>query len=283
MLVGKTCVDLTDGLLPDALGQAFIAKTIGTEGARRTQEMVAALESALETDIKSLDWMTAETKTKAIEKLHKITNKVGDQAKWLDYANVRVARDDAYGNAARASQADIARELAKIGKPVDKTDWYMSQPTVNAYYDPQANDINFPAGILQPPFYTVSADDAINFGGIGAVIGHELTHGFDDEGRQYDGDGNLRDWWTEADAEAFEQRANCLVNEYSGFSPIKDVNLNGKLTLGENTADNGGIRIAYMALQQKLAAAAATGKAPEKIDGFTPDQRFFLGWAAIRN
>lgn len=277
----KTCVDLTDGLLPDALGQAFIAKTIGTEGARRTQELVAALERALEADIKTLDWMTDETKVKAIEKLHKITNKVGNQAKWLDYANVRVAREDAYGNAARASQSDMARELAKIGQPVDKTEWHMSQPTVNAYYDPQANDINFPAGILQPPFYTVTADDAINFGGIGAVIGHELTHGFDDEGRQFDGDGNLRDWWTEADAKAFEQRANCLVDEYAGFSPVKDVNLNGKLTLGENTADNGGLRIAYMALQEKLAAATTAGKAPEKIDGFSPEQRFFLGWAQV--
>jgi endothelin-converting enzyme/putative endopeptidase len=277
----KTCVDLTDGLLPDALGQAFIAKTIGTEGAKRTQEMVAALERALEADIKTLDWMTDETKAKAIEKLHKITNKVGNQAKWLDYANVRVTREDAYGNAARASQADMSRELEKIGKPVDKTEWHMSQPTVNAYYDPQVNDINFPAGILQPPFYTVTADDAINFGAIGAVIGHELTHGFDDEGRQFDGDGNLRDWWTEADAKAFDARVDCLINEYGGFSPVNGVNLNGKLTLGENTADNGGMRIAYLALQEKLAAAVAAGKTPEKLDGFTPEQRFFLGWAQV--
>jgi endothelin-converting enzyme/putative endopeptidase len=272
----KVCVDLTDGQLPDALGQAFIDKTLGAEGKRRTLEMVVALERALERDIRGLDWMTDETKQKALDKLHKITNKIGDKAKWLDYSSVRVARDDAYGNSARASQFELARELDKIGKPVDKTEWYMSQPTVNAYYDPQNNDINFPAGILQPPFYNNAADDAINFGGIGAVIGHELTHGFDDQGRQFDGDGNLRDWWTEADAKAFEQRADCITDQYSGFSPVPGVNLNGKLTLGENTADNGGLRIAYMALKDTLG-----DKQPEKVDGFTAEQRFFLGWAQV--
>jgi putative endopeptidase len=272
----KICVDMTDGQLPDALGQAFIDKTLGAEGARRTQEMVVALERALERDIKALDWMTPETKEKALDKLHKITNKIGNKAKWLDYASVRVARDDAYGNAARASTYELARQLDKIGKPVDKTEWYMSQPTVNAYYDPQNNDINFPAGILQPPFYQNGADDAVNFGAIGAVIGHELTHGFDDQGRQFDGDGNLRDWWTEADAKAFEQRADCLVDQYGAYSPLEGVNLNGKLTLGENTADNGGLRIAYMALQDTLAAKT---QQPETIDGFTAEQRFFLGWA----
>ncbi|MEO8099555.1 MAG: M13 family metallopeptidase [Acidobacteriota bacterium] len=272
----KECVDMTDGQLPDALGQKFIEKTLGEEGAKRTQQMVAALEQAMERDIKSLDWMTPETKEKAIEKLHKITNKVGNKSKWLDYASVRIARDDAYGNVSRASQFEVARDLAKIGQPVDKTEWSMSQPTVNAYYDAQTNDINFPAGILQAPFYDNAADDAINFGGIGAVIGHELTHGFDDEGRQFDGDGNLRDWWTDADAKAFEQRADCLVNEYSGFAPLPGVNLNGKLTLGENTADNGGLKIAHMALLDTLA-----GKEPPKIDGFTAEQRLFLGWAQV--
>lgn len=272
----KVCVDLTDAQLPDALGQKFIERTLGAQGARRTQEMVAALERAMEKDIAALDWMTAETKTRAIEKLHKITNKIGNQAKWLDYAQVRVARDDAYGNSQRASTADLARQLAKIGQAVDKTEWHMSQPTVNAYYDAGANDINFPAGILQPPFYDNATDDAINFGGIGAVIGHELTHGFDDQGRQFDGDGNLRDWWTEADAKAFGERANCIVDEYAGFSPVAGVNLNGKLTLGENTADNGGLKIAHMALMESMG-----GKEPEKIDGFTAEQRFFLGWAQV--
>ncbi len=272
----KVCVDLTDTLLPDALGQKFIEKTLGAEGTRRTQQMVAALEAAMERDIKALDWMTDETKAKAIEKLHKITNKIGNQAKWLDYAQVRIARDDAYGNALRASTTELARQLAKIGTKVDKTEWHMSQPTVNAYYDAGANDINFPAGILQPPFYDNAADDAINFGGIGAVIGHELTHGFDDQGRQFDGDGNLRDWWTEADAKAFGQRADCIVDQYSAYSPVPGATINGKLTLGENTADNGGLKIAHMALQETLA-----GKEPEKIDGFTAEQRFFLGWAQV--
>jgi endothelin-converting enzyme/putative endopeptidase len=272
----KVCVDLTDQQLPDALGQKFIERTLGAQGARRTQEMVAALERAMEKDIAALDWMTAETKTKAIEKLHKITNKIGNQAKWQDYAQVRVARDDAYGNSARASTTELARLLAKIGQPVDKTEWHMSQPTVNAYYDAGANDINFPAGILQPPFYDNAADDAINFGGIGAVIGHELTHGFDDQGRQFDGDGNLRDWWTEADAKAFGARADCIVDQYSAYSPVQGVNLNGKLTLGENTADNGGLKIAHMALMDTLGE-----KVPEKIDGFTAEQRFFLGWAQV--
>jgi endothelin-converting enzyme/putative endopeptidase len=272
----KVCVDLTDTLLPDALGQKFIERTLGTEGARRTQQMVAALERAMERDIKALDWMTDETKAKAIEKLHKITNKVGNQSKWLDYAQVRVARDDVYGNALRASTSELARQLAKIGQTVDKTEWHMSQPTVNAYYDAGANDINFPAGILQPPFYDNAADDAINFGAIGAVIGHELTHGFDDQGRQFDGDGNLRDWWTEADAKAFGERADCIVDQYSAYQPVPGVNLNGKLTLGENTADNGGLKIAHMALQETLA-----GKEPERIDGFTAEQRFFLGWAQV--
>ena len=272
----KVCVDLTDAQLPDALGQKFIERTLGAQGARRTQEMVAALERAMERDIAALDWMTAETKTRAIEKLHKITNKVGNQAKWMDYAQVRVARDDAYGNSQRASTTELARQLAKIGQPVDKTEWHMSQPTVNAYYDAGANDINFPAGILQPPFYNNAADDAVNFGAIGAVIGHELTHGFDDQGRQFDGDGNLRDWWTEADAKAFGERADCIVNQYSAYSPVAGLSINGKLTLGENTADNGGLKIAHMALEDTLA-----GKAPEKIDGFTAEQRFFLGWAQV--
>ncbi|MEO5926860.1 MAG: M13 family metallopeptidase [Bryobacteraceae bacterium] len=272
----KVCVDLTDLQLPDALGQEFIRKTLGADGTRRTAQMVAALERAMERDIKALDWMTDETKAKAVEKLHKITNKIGNQAKWQDYAQVRIARDDAYGNSLRASTTELARLLAKIGQPVDKTEWHMSQPTVNAYYDAGANDINFPAGILQPPFYDNSADDAVNFGAIGAVIGHELTHGFDDQGRQFDGDGNLRDWWTEADAKAFGERADCIVDQYSAYSPVQGVNLNGKLTLGENTADNGGLKIAHMALMETLG-----DKVPEKIDGFTAEQRFFLGWAQV--
>ena len=272
----KRCVDLTDEQLPDALGRVFIEKTLGEEGKQRTQRMVAEIEKALERDIQNLDWMSAQTKQQAIVKLHAITNKIGDKAHWLDYSSIAVTRQDAYGNAASASAFELARQLGKIGKPVDKTDWQMSQPTVNAYYDPQENDVNFPAGILQPPFWDNRLDDAVNYGAIGAVIGHELTHGFDDQGRQYDAQGNLRDWWTEADAKAFEQRADCLVKQYGGYTTVDDVKLNGKLTLGENTADNGGVRLAYMALQDSLA-----GKQPAPVDGFTADQRFFLGFAQV--
>ena len=272
----KQCVDLTDQQLPDALGKMFVEKTLGDAGKKRTQQMVAAIEKALEKDIRALDWMTPKTKDQAILKLHGVTNKIGNKDTWLDYAGVQIARSDPYANTARTSTFDLARQLAKIGKPVDKTDWGMSQPTVNAYYDAQHNDVNFPAGILQPPFYDNKMDEAVNYGAIGAVIGHELTHGFDDQGRQFDAKGNLRDWWTEEDAKAFEQRADCLVNQYSGYSPVEGANLNGKLTLGENTADNGGLRIAYMALMDKFG-----GKQPHKIDGFTAEQRFFLGWAQV--
>jgi putative endopeptidase len=272
----KRCVDLTDQQLPDALGRRFIDQTLGDAGKQRTQQMVQEIEKALAADIQSIDWMTPKTKEQALVKLHAITNKIGNKQKWLDYTSVRIAPGDAYGNSARASEFEMARQLAKIGKPVDKEDWDMSQPTVNAYYDPQLNDINFPAGILQPPFWDNKMDDAVNYGAIGAVIGHELTHGFDDEGRQFDAEGNLRDWWTEADTKAFNERAACLVNEYSAFSPVPGANLNGKLTLGENTADNGGVRLAYMALMDSL-----KGKQPQTIDGLTEDQRFFLGWGQI--
>jgi predicted metalloendopeptidase len=203
-------------------------------------------------------------------------NKIGYPEKWRDYGALRIARDDALGNSRRAAAFEHARRLAKIGQPVDRGEWLMSPPTVNAYYDPQMNNINFPAGILQPPFYDNSLDDAVNFGGIGAVIGHELTHGFDDEGRQFDARGNLRDWWTAQDGQEFEKRARCFATQYSQYTAVGDVKLNGKLTLGENIADNGGLRIAYMALLDTLA-----GRHPIKIDGFTPQQRLFLGWAQV--
>jgi putative endopeptidase len=272
----KRCTDLTDNSLPDALGKQFVEKTLGEEGLKRMHEMVAAIEKALGEDIQSLDWMTPKTKEQAMVKLHAILNKVGTKDHWLDYANVRVVRGDAYGDLARADEFEVHRQLAKIGKPLDRNDWQMSQPTVNAYYDPQENDINFPAGILQPPFYDNKMDDAVNFGGIGAVIGHELTHGFDDQGRQFDAKGDLRDWWTPEDAKAFEQRADCLVKEYSSFVGPGDARLNGKLELGENTADNGGLRVAYMALMETL-----DGKEPPKRDGFTAAERFFLGWGQV--
>lgn len=272
----KRCVSFADNELGEALGRRYVEQTFGAEGKQRTLKMVRALETALGEDIQNLDWMTPATKQKAMEKLHAIANKIGYPEKWRDYSTVKIVRGDALGNSARASTFEFHRQLAKIGKPVDRLEWQMTPPTVNAYYDPQMNNINFPAGILQPPFYDNRADDAVNFGGIGAVIGHELTHGFDDEGRQFDPKGNLRDWWTERDAKEFEKRAGCIADEYSGFTAVDDLHLNGKLTLGENTADNGGVRIAYMALMNTLA-----GKTVPKIDGFTPAQRLFLGWGQI--
>jgi endothelin-converting enzyme/putative endopeptidase len=272
----KRCTDQVDAQLPDALGRKFVEWTLGEEGKRRTQQMISAIEKAMARDLDSLDWMTPKTKEQAMAKLRAVINKIGTKEHWVDYSSVKISRDDEYGNATRTNEFELKRQLAKIGKPVDKTDWQMSQPTVNAYYDPQENDINFPAGILQPPFWDNRLDDAVNYGAIGAVIGHELTHGFDDQGRQFDAQGNLRDWWTDQDAKAFEQRAQCLVNEYSGFTSVGDVKLNGKLTLGENTADNGGVRLAYMALMDTL-----SGKHPGKREGFTVEQRFFLGYARI--
>jgi putative endopeptidase len=272
----KRCVDQVDGQLPDALSQKFVEKTLGEEGKRRTQQMVGAIEKAMAKDLESLDWMTPKTKEQAMIKLHAVMNKIGTKEHWIDYSQVRIGREDLFGDNERTNSFELQRRLAKIGKPVDKTDWQMSQPTVNAYYDPQENDINFPAGILQPPFWDSKLDDAVNYGAIGAVIGHELTHGFDDQGRQFDAQGNLRDWWTEQDGKAFDQRAQCLVKEYSSFTAVDDVKLNGELTLGENTADNGGLRLAYMALMETLA-----GKHPGKRDGFTAEQRLFLGFAQV--
>lgn len=272
----KRCVDEVDSNLPDALGQKFVDKTLGEEGKRRTAQLVAEIEKAMAADLNTLDWMSPKTKEQALIKLHAIANKIGTKQHWMDYSSVTISRADAIGNLERTNAFELHRQLSKIGHPVDKTDWDMSQPTVNAYYDPQQNDINFPAGILQPPFWDNQMDDAVNYGGIGAVIGHELTHAFDDQGRQYDAAGNLRDWWTAQDAKAFEQRTQCLVKEYSSYTAIDDVHVNGELTLGENTADNGGLRLAYMALISSLA-----GKEPPKRDGFTAEQRLFLGWAQI--
>ncbi len=272
----KRCVDEVDRNLADALGQKFVEKTLGQAGQRRARQMVAAIEKAMQADINSIDWMSPETRQQALIKLHAVANKIGTKEHWIDYSSVTVSRTDALGNLERTNAFELHRQLAKIGKPVDKTDWGMSQPTVNAYYDPQENDINFPAGILQPPFWDNRLDDAVNYGAIGAVIGHELTHAFDDQGRQFDAQGNLRDWWTEQDAKAFNQRAQCLVKEYSSFDAVDDVKVNGELTLGENTADNGGLRLAYVALMDTLA-----GKNPPKRDGFTAQQRLFLGWAQI--
>ncbi len=268
----KRCVDATDGDLGEAVGIAYVDRTFGKDGKARMLEMVKNLEAAMGKDIQNLDWMSPATKQKAQEKLHAIANKIGYPDKWRDYSALKVVRGDAVGNSLRSNDFDFARTMSKIGKPVDKAEWQMTPPTVNAYYDPQMNNINFPAGILQPPFFDRSVDDATNYGAIGAVIGHELTHGFDDQGRQFDPVGNLNDWWAPEDAKAFNQRAECIIKEYEGFELPGGVHMNGKLTLGENTADLGGLRIAYMALMDSLA-----GKVLPNKDGFTPEQRFFLG------
>jgi len=271
----KRCVDFTDNQLGEALGKTYVEKTFGATGKERTLKMVHALEKALGEDIEKLPWMTAATKKGALIKLQAITNKIGYPDHWRDYSSVEIQRDDAIGNGFRADQFEFQRQLNKIGKPVDRLEWFMTPPTVNAYYDPQLNNINFPAGILQPPFFDSAIDDAVNFGGIGMVIGHELTHGFDDQGRQFDPKGNLQDWWTPADAKEFQQRAACVDDEYASFTVAPGVHINGKLTLGENTADNGGVRVALMALMNTI------GNAAKKIDGFTPEQRFFLSFGQV--
>jgi putative endopeptidase len=276
----KRCVDATDGALGEALGQKYVELTFGADGKQRMLKMVDALEHSLDQDIKGLPWMTDDTKKQAKIKLDSIRNKIGYPDVWRDYSNLKVVHGDLLGNFLRANEFEARRQIAKIGKPVDKKEWGMTPPTVNAYYSGSHNEIVFPAGILQPPFFDKKMDDAINFGGIGAVIGHELTHGFDDQGRKFDPQGNLRDWWTKQDGEEFEKRASCVSNEYGNFVVVDDLKLNGKLTLGENTADNGGARIALAALEQ-LIAEDKTGKAAEKIDGFTPEQRFFLGYGRV--
>jgi putative endopeptidase len=271
----KRCVSYTDGALGEALGVAYVKKTFGSEGKTRTLAMVKSLEDGLSRDLRDLPWMTEETKRQALDKLQSITNKIGYPDKWRDYSKLKIVRGEALGNEMRATEFESKRQLAKIGGPVDKKEWGMTPPTVNAYYNPLENNINFPAGILQPPFFDRKGDDASNYGGIGAVIGHELTHGFDDMGRQFDAKGNLRDWWTAKDAKAFDERAQCFVDEYNGFVAIDDVHVNGKLTLGENIADNGGLRIALMAY------LADGGKKAKTIENFAPDQRLFLGWGQV--
>ena len=272
----KRCVQQTDSELGEALGIAYVKKAFPKSSEDRMAELVKNVEAALKTDIEGLDWMSPTTKAQAVDKLKAIANKVGHPTKWRDYSAVKIVAGDALGNYLRSQEFELKRQLAKIGKPVDHAEWGMTPPTVNAYYNPQENNINFPAGILQPPFFENAMDDGVNYGAIGAVIGHELTHGFDDEGAQFDKVGNLKDWWSEADKKAFEERTSCIVKEYDGFVAIDDVHINGKLTLGENAADNGGVRIALMALQ-----ASMKGKTVAKKDGFTPEQRLFLGWGQI--
>jgi putative endopeptidase len=270
----KRCVEQTNRLLGEELGRAYVVAYFGSKTRDETLAMVRSIEASYADDIASLDWMTPDTKAKALAKLEAIANKIGYPDKWRDYSALDIERGDALGNVLRAQGFEFRRQLAKIGKPVDRGEWYMPPPTVNAYYSSRYNDINFPAGILQPPFYDASRDAAANYGAIGSVMGHEMTHGFDDQGRHYDGAGNLKDWWTPADASAFEARAACLVGEYGNFTAVGDLKVNGRLTLGENIADNGGVRLSYAALEKAL-----KGAAPPPVDGLTAPQRFFVAYA----
>jgi putative endopeptidase len=269
----KRCVGYADNDLGEDLGQAYVERHFGPDAKQRAQKMVNEIEDAMSRDIDSLSWMTPTTKQHALEKLHAVANKIGYPDKWRDYSTLTIVRDDEMGNVLRAREFEFHRQLAKIGKPVDRGEWQMTPPTVNAYYDPQMNDINFPAGTLQPPLFDARSDAAPNFGDTGATIGHELTHGFDDEGRQFDAHGNLRDWWTAEDAKAFEQRASCISDQYSQYLVVDDVKINGKLTLGEDVADLGGLILAYMAWQDDT-----KGQTREPIEGFTPTQRFFIAY-----
>jgi endothelin-converting enzyme/putative endopeptidase len=277
----KRCVDVTDEQLGEALGEAYVEREFSPEAKQRVLAMTRQIEKAMEANIKTLDWMSNKTKARALEKLAGVAYKIGYPDKWLDYSTLEIVRGDALGNRERASGFEVRRQLAKIGKPVDRGEWDMTPPTNNASYDLQRNDIEIPAAVLQPPNFDMKADDAVNYGNLGALIGHELTHGFDDEGRHYDARGNLQDWWTEEDAKAFEARASGFVGQYGAFvavkdpsDPAKDVHVDGKLTLGENTADNGGIRLSYEA------SLWTPGAKPGKDSlGYTPAQRFFLSYA----
>ena len=285
----KRCTALTDRALGEAVGQDWVKQYFPPEAKANMEKLIGALEKALGEDIQSLDWMSDATKKEAEAKLNTIQQKIGYPENWRDYGALTVKRDDLIGNLDRSGIFETRRELAKYGKPVDTKEWGMTPPTVNAYYNPPQNNINFPAGILQPPFYSNSMDPAVNFGGIGVVIGHEMTHGFDDQGAKYDLHGNVRTWFTPEDLSKFQAKTGCIADEYSGFKVAEGQNLNGKLTLGENTADNGGLRIAFQALQETIAAdpdKALAGYSSDKPataekDGYTPAQRFFIGFGQV--
>jgi endothelin-converting enzyme/putative endopeptidase len=270
----RTCTRQVDGSLGEALGQEFVRRTFSAGTKAQAQRMTEQIETSMGQEIASLDWMSADTKKEALRKLHVIRNKIGYPDKWRDYTALTVKSDDHFGNVLRASQFEDAREWHKLGKPVDRDEWGMTPPTVNAYFNPQMNDINFPAGVLQPPLYDTKLDDAPNYGNTGSTIGHELTHAFDDEGRQFDSAGNLRDWWTPADAKGFEDRINCIRDQYAGYVVVDDIHINSKLTSGEDVADLGGTLLAYMAWKKQTEGATLTNR-----DGYTPDQRYFIGMA----
>lgn len=268
--------NLVDGQLGELLGQLYVDKYFKPAAKERMLALVNNMQETFRDRISKLDWMSQDTKQKALAKLSAYMKKIGYPDKWKNYDGLTINRNDFLGNVLRANQWQYNDNISKLGRAVDKADWNMTPPTVNAYYSPQKNEIVFPAGILRPPFFDFDADDAINYGGIAAVIGHEMTHGFDDQGRQFDADGNLHDWWTAADATEFKKRADEVVDQYNGFAILDTMHVNGKLTLGENLADLGGLSIAYEAFKK-----TEQGKSDKKIDGFTPDQRFFINWAQV--
>jgi putative endopeptidase len=269
----KRCTENVDDDLGEALGQAYVERYFPPAAKQDALKMVNEIQAAMDEDINTLTWMSPATKQQALLKLRSMANKIGYPDKWRDYSKLEIVRGDELGNVERARKFEFDRQLTKIGKPVDRGEWDMTPPTVNAYYDPQMNDINFPAGVLQPPAFDPGSDAAPNYGDTGGTIGHELTHGFDDEGRQFDAQGNLRDWWTPEDAKEFEKRASCISDQYSKYTIIDDIKINGKLTLGEDVADLGGLILAYMAWRQDT-----RGENLPAIDGLTPEQRFFVGY-----
>jgi putative endopeptidase len=269
----KRCTEWVDDDLGEALGQAYVDKYFSPEAKQQALKIVKEIQAAMEQDINGLPWMSATTKQQALIKLHAMADKIGYPDKWRDYSKLEIVRGDELGNVVRAREFEFNRQLAKIGKPVDHGEWDMTPPTVNAYYNPQMNDINFPAGVLQPPAFDPSSDAAPNYGDTGGTVGHELTHGFDDEGRQFDAQGNLRDWWTPEDGKEFEKRASCISEQYSTYTIVDDIKINGKLTLGEDVADLGGLILAYMAWKDDTKAQTL-----EPIDDLTPEQRFFVGY-----
>ncbi len=269
---------VVDGSIGEALGQMYIQKYFPPAAKARMDELITDLKSVFRDRLTKLDWMSETTRDKALAKFNRFTEKIGHPDQFRDYAKVKIRRDDYLGNVRRAAVFESNRQLARVGKPVDKKEWHMTPQTVNAYFNPLQNEIVFPAGILQPPFFDLAIDDAVNYGAIGVVIGHEITHGYDDEGRQYDADGNLKDWWTEADAKAFETRAQKVIDQYAAYEALPGLRVNGQLTLGENIADLGGASIAFEALQRALARDPAKRR---PIDGFTPEQRFFLSLAQL--
>ena len=270
----KRCVKLVDAQLGEALGQEFVSRAFSPELKEQTQHLTRQIEAAMKEDINSLNWMSDATKQKAQEKLAAVANKIGYPDKWRDYTSYSVSRTDFAGNVIRGVAFETQRQLAKIGKPLDRSEWAMTPPTVNAYYNPQMNDINFPAGVLQPPLYDAKMDAAPNYGNTGGTIGHELTHGFDDEGRQFDAQGNLKDWWSKKDGKAFMDRAQCIVDQYAQYTIIDDIRINSKLTLGEDVADLGGLVLAWMAWKSEIANAPQQAR-----DDLSPEQRFFVGYA----